>query len=135
VGAGRLFVLPEGISHFRIRRDVQELWDPERVLVVSRFSPTQPWTSHGAMARNAVISGLGRVLVVVDAGERGGTLAASLGALAANRPVIALEFSAIPKGNRMLIDRGAVAAASRSEFVDKLRTLSGSSQGNQLGFM
>jgi DNA processing protein len=44
--------------------------------VVSQFSPTQPWTTGGAMTRNSVVIGLGLALVVVEAGETGGTLAA-----------------------------------------------------------
>jgi DNA processing protein len=135
-GGSTIIVLPEGISHFRIKRgEFAAAWDPDRVLVISQFSPDQPWTTHGAMARNGVIFGLGLALVVVEAGERGGTLSAGLSALEANRTVIVLEFSELPRGNQVLIDRGAIPVSSRVDLVGRLRSLSTSSRGNQLSLM
>ena len=76
-GGTTIIVLPEGIDHFRIRRgEVAAAWDPDRVLVLSQFAPTQTWSVGAAMARNSVIIGLSRALVVVEASETGGTFAA-----------------------------------------------------------
>ena len=49
-----------------------------------------------------------KALLVVEAGEKGGTLAAGEGALRLGRPVIAVEFGdETPTGNRILIEKGA----------------------------
>jgi DNA processing protein len=104
-GGGVITVLPEGISHFRFRTGTGDSEPSEdQVLVVSQFPPGQPWTVGGAMTRNALIAGMATALVVIEAGERGGTLAAGETALKLGRPVIALEFGVgTPVGNAMLI--------------------------------
>ncbi len=133
-GGGRtIVVLPEGITRFRVRRgELASVWNPSYALVVSQFSPTQPWSASAAMMRNVVIFGLGLALVVVEAGETGGTLAAGMRALEANRRVVALEFAEIPRGNAMLLRRGAVPVRDRSELVKQLKNLAIDPGGNQL---
>lgn len=116
-GGSTIIVLPEGIQNFKIKRGkIDTVWESSRTLVVSQFSPTQPWTTGGAMTRNNVIIGLSLALVVVEAGETGGTLAAGKRALEVGRPVIALEFARTPRGNSMLVERGAVAARDKIEL-------------------
>lgn len=123
-GAATVIVLPEGINHFRVKREIANAWDPSRALVVSQFPPTQTWCAGGAMTRNSVIIGLSRALVVVEAGERGGTLAAGQRALKLDRRVIALQFSEMSPGNAMLVESGAIAVgdpAELSSFLHELR--------------
>lgn len=135
-GGATVIVLPEGIDRFRIKRGpFAEVWDPERVLILSQFSPTRPWSAGAAMMRNGVIIGLSRALVVVEANEKGGTLAAGTKALELNRRVIALEFSQIPHGNALLLQRGAVPARSRAELSTRLEEITDDSTGNQLMFL
>jgi DNA processing protein len=136
-GGDTVVVLPEGIKRFRVKRgEFQDVWDPSRVLTVSQFSPTQPWSVSAAMARNSVIFGLGMALVVVEAGEKGGTLGAGMRALEANRPVVALEFAEVPpRGNVLLLRRGAISVRSRSQLTERLRELAEDLDGsNQLSF-
>jgi DNA processing protein len=123
-GGHTIIVLPEGIDNYRVKRgDFERVWDPDRALVVSQFSPTQPWSTGAAMARNTVIIGLGLALVVVEAGEKGGTFAAGKRALELNRRVIALEFTKTPRGNSILLDRGAVAVRNKLELSSSLNEL------------
>jgi DNA processing protein len=76
------------------------------------------------MNRNDVIIGLSLGLVVIEAGERGGTLAAGLQALDQRRPVLALEFSQdMPPGNKILLGKGAFPVRNRSQLRDRLRQL------------
>ena len=123
-GGHTVLVLPEGIDHFRIRRDgMRTAWDPDRALVLSQFAPTQPWTVHGAMARNGTIIGLSAALVVVEAGEKGGTLAAGKRALALGRRVLVLEFAADTPGNQALLAAGAIAVRDPAELGELLHDL------------
>lgn len=125
-GGSTIVVLPEGITHFRVKRgDIANEWDDDRTLVVSQFSPTQPWRASAAMTRNSTIIGLSAALVVVEAGETGGTLAAGMTGLDVGRRVLALEFSGVPRGNQLLLRKGAIAVESRAElaeFLDHLRS-------------
>ena len=132
-GGTTIIVLPEGIGRFRIKRgSFAEAWDPERILVVSQFAPTRPWSAGAAMARNSVIIGLSLALVVVEASDKGGTLAAGTKALELNRRVIALEFARTPPGNAVLLQHGAVSARNRTELSSHLAQVVSKPGGNQL---
>lgn len=112
-GGATVIVLAEGIDHFRVKRAFVDDFDWNRIIVLSQFAPAQPWRAHAAMARNGIIFGLPKALLVVEAGEKGGTLAAGEGALKLGRPVIAVEFGdETPTGNRRLIEKGARAVST-----------------------
>jgi DNA processing protein len=134
-GGTTTIVLPEGIDHFRIKRGLMsDAWDPKRTLVISQFPPSKPWSAGGAMARNSVIIGLSLALVVVEAGEKGGTRAAGTKALQQNKPVLALEFAVNPRGNTELMRYGAISARNRAEFRARLIQVTENPQGSQLSF-
>lgn len=124
-GGCTVMVLAEGIARFRAKRWLaSRSHDPLQVAVVSQFPPSQTWSAGGAMSRNDVIVGLSLGLVVIEAGETGGTLAAGLRALDEQRPVLALEFrEAMPQGNKILLNHGAVPVHSRSQLRERLRQL------------
>jgi DNA processing protein len=105
------------------------------VLVVSQFSPSRPWSAANAMARNTVIIGLSLALVVVEAGDKGGTLAAGTKALQLNKPVLVLEFTPNPRGNAELIQRGAISVRNRIELRSRLIQVTENPQGNQLSLV
>lgn len=109
-GGSTILVLPEGISHFRVKRDFVGVWDWERVLVISQFEPTTPWRTYNAMARNKVILGLCNAMVVIEAGITGGTLDAGKSTLNANLPLFVAQYedSGAAAGNRVLIEMGGV---------------------------
>jgi DNA processing protein len=121
VGGRTMIVLAEGITKFRVKKgEFADSFDPARVTIVSQFSPTAPWSTGSAMTRNGVIFGASSGLVVVEAGEAGGTLDAGLRALDAGRRVLALEFDGMLPGNKMLIARGAIPIRSRADLVSLL---------------
>lgn len=120
-GGGVISVIPEGIKHLRWRSDGDD--EQSRLLVLSQFPPGQPWSVGGAMARNGVIAALSKALVVIEASETGGTLAAGETALAMGRPVLALEFDAgTPAGNAILIRHGAIPVRTPRAVIDLVQT-------------
>lgn len=119
-GGRTVIVLAEGISDFKRKKAFGDVpFDEEHVLAVSQFAPGQRWNVGAAMTRNGVIAGLGRALVVIEAGETGGTLNAGLRALDMGRPVLALAFSSqeTPAGNQALFEKGAVPIHSKQHLV------------------
>ena len=125
VGGRTVMVLAEGIARFKAKRWLAARSnDPLQVAVVSQFPPSQTWSVGGAMNRNGVIMGLSLGLVVIEAGDTGGTLAAGLQALDERRPVLALEFSQdMPQGNKILIRQGAIPVRGREQLRERLRQL------------
>jgi DNA protecting protein DprA len=104
-------VLAEGILHFKRKAELAELITDENFLVVSEFPPRLRWIARNAMQRNRTICGLANALIVVEAGETGGTLAAGETALDLRLPVFAVKYETPPesaKGNPKLIGRGAI---------------------------
>lgn len=124
-GGSTVIVLAEGIIHFRHKKVFgSEGLDPERTVVVSQFPPTQPWNVGAAMTRNAVIAGLGQALVVIEAGETGGTLNAGLQAIRMGRTVFALNFAdAVPSGNRILFEKGAKPVRTPRELYEAVAAI------------
>ncbi|RLP80235.1 hypothetical protein D9V34_14315 [Mycetocola lacteus] len=118
-GGSTVVVLAEGMDHFRVKRDFADAFDWDRILVLSQFAPSQPWRAHAAMARNGIVFSLPKALLVVEAGEKGGTLAAGEGALKLGRTVLTVGFGdETPPGNRILIEKGATAVSSPKELRD-----------------
>lgn len=131
-GGATIIVLAEGFDHFKVKRDFTKDFDPERVLVVSQFAPRDPWRAYAAMDRNHVIFGLAKALVVVEAGERGGTLAAGEGALRAGRPLLVLDFAdETPAGNQRLIQSGGRPIASVADLATALDDYGASTETSQ----
>ena len=109
-GGATILVLPEGMDHFRIRKDLRDPWDWERVLVVSQFEPNAIWRSDRAMTRNELIIALSKALIVIEAGDKGGTLAAGISALKRGKPLFVANYDEIEDrapGNAQLLRLGA----------------------------
>ena len=109
-GGATVIVLPEGMNHFRIAPELKDCWDWSRVLVVSQFEPSVVWKSYHAMDRNKTIMALSCAMIVVEAGEKGGTRSAGEDALRLGVPLFAVDYGfdeTVAPGNRELIRKGA----------------------------
>jgi DNA processing protein len=108
-GGATILVLPEGIHRFRVRKDMRAVWDWSRVLVVSQFEPDASWSVFRAMERNDLIIGLSSAMVVVEAGETGGTVSAGKATLKAGKPLYVAVYENMPEnapGNDLLLGIG-----------------------------
>ena len=109
-GGATVLILAEGIERFRIRKELRPVWDWTRVLVISQFAPQAMWQAYRAMERNDVIIALSRVMIVVEAGETGGTLAAGLRTLQIGKSLFVADYENVEEvapGNAQLLGRGA----------------------------
>lgn len=109
-GGTTTIVLAEGADHFRIKREIRAAWDWDRVCVISEFLPGLPWSARNAMERNRTIVGLSQAVVLIEAGETGGTLAAGRTALEMGVPLFAAVYAEMPDsaaGNRKVLNEGA----------------------------
>ena len=109
-GLSTIIVLPEGISHFVIHKELQPVWDLDRVLVISEFFPYDRWLEGRAMQRNKTIISLCDAIVVVEAGEKGGSLDAGKQTLQLGKKLFVPQYSLPPVsalGNTQLLQGGA----------------------------
>ncbi|MGI5187654.1 DNA-processing protein DprA [Promicromonospora sp. CA-289599] len=84
----------------------------QRGLVLSQFWPDAPPQQHNFLMRNAVMSGYGRVTVVVEASEKSGARAQARMAVEHGRPVILTDqVVALNDWAKVLLDRPGVHVA------------------------
>ena len=117
-GGTTILVLPHGMDQFRLRPELQPVWDWRRALIVSPYEPQAAFKPFRAIQRNAVIAGLSQGVVVFEAGNLGGTLNTGLTTLKLKRPLFAAVYDEMPPtatGNRLLIARGARALETDQE--------------------
>lgn len=109
-GGSTILVLPEGIDRFRIAPELRDVWDWDRILLISQFPPNAIWRAYQAMQRNKVIMGMSCAMIVIEAGEKGGTRAAGEEAIQLNIPLFAVDYGfdeTVAPGNKVLIQKGA----------------------------
>lgn len=109
-GGSTIIVLPEGISSFHIRRELKPLWDWDRILVISEFKPEDKWLAARAMRRNQTIIGLSDAMLVIEAGETGGSFDAGMRTINYGKSLFVPLYGEIPQsalGNKELLRMGA----------------------------
>ena len=109
-GGSTIIVLPNGLSSFFVRQELKDVWDWNRVLVISEYLPDDKWSVSRAMNRNNTIIGLSDSMVVVEAGLTGGSLDAGLRTLEDRKPLfvpIYAEYPESAQGNKVLLEKGA----------------------------
>ena len=88
-----VFVLAEGISASSLKKEVKEYLTPENHVFLSQFMPETAWNAGSAMKRNSVIIGLSDAMIIIEAGNKGGTFAAGNEALAMKHPLFVIEYA------------------------------------------
>lgn len=87
-----IFVLPFGFKHFHVKRELKPFVSPEHVLAISQFPFGQPWFASAAMKRNEIVCGLADCVIVIEAGESGGTVEAAHTARALGKRLYVVDF-------------------------------------------
>jgi DNA protecting protein DprA len=108
-GGTTVLVLAEGILRFRAKPVLAGWMRDDNIAVVSEFPPRLPWSVGNAMQRNATVCGLADVVIVIEAGLTGGTLAAGQKALELGQPLFVAAFPHPPTsaaGNAILLRQG-----------------------------
>lgn len=109
-GGTTTLILAEGILNFRIKRDLKNVFDESRVLILSEFLPGLPWSVRNAMQRNSTICSLSQIMILIEAESKGGSISAGRTSLKMGRPLFAPVYEGMPpsaSGNRILLSQGA----------------------------
>jgi len=129
-GGATILVLPEGITNFTIKKHLKEVWDWNRILVISEFNPNAIWSVNRAMERNTTIVALSNVMFLIEARVTGGSIDAGYKTLQMNKPLFAPVYNGMPEeasGNQLLLTKGALALMKKRETdranLDKMMEL------------
>ena len=108
--------------------------------IISEYSPGTPVYPSHFLERNRLISALADVVIIIEAGERSGTLNTAAHALAQGKEVMAVPgniTSPLSRGCNRLIAQGATPILSPDDVLDVLgltKDNSGSEVANQINF-
>ncbi|MBF0457252.1 MAG: DNA-processing protein DprA [Nitrospirae bacterium] len=111
-GGTTTIILAEGILNFKLKRDIQNVYDQQRTLIISEFIPGLPWSVRNAMKRNSTLCGLSNLTILIEAQEQGGSFNAGKACLKMGRPLFAPVYYGMPEsavGNRLLLEEGALS--------------------------
>jgi DNA protecting protein DprA len=109
-GGSTIIVAPEGISRFKLRRELKQIAKPENILVISEFEPKVGWSVGRAMTRNKTIIGLSDAMILVEARLEGGTFEAGKAALRLKLPLYVAQYQTPGEsaaGNEYFLKHGA----------------------------
>lgn len=110
-GGSTIIIMPQGLLNFKIRTTLRTKWDWNRVLVISEFLPNAVWLASRAMQRNRTIIGLSRAMVLIEAGETGGSIDAGIKTLDMKRNLFIPFYGDEPEsaiGNKKLLALGGI---------------------------
>ena len=137
-GEGRtIMVLSHGILHFKLRDAGFET--RERLAssgaVLSELFPTVQWTVGAAMARNRIVVGLSKAVVVVECGLKSGTMHTAGTAQKTGKPLFVLQYSKDQNGalgNRALLEKGAEPIVSYRDVGKIVAAVDGDVQNRRI---
>ncbi|MDO4271869.1 MAG: DNA-processing protein DprA [Candidatus Saccharibacteria bacterium] len=124
-GGTTIAVLGSGLEHIYPARNhnlANSIIENGGVLI-SEYEPTMPVLPHQFLERNRLISGLADIVIVIEAGERSGTLNTASHALVQGRDIMAVPgniTSPLSRGCNQLIAQGATPLLSAQDVLDRL---------------
>ncbi len=82
-----LLILPQGILTFRASPRYETALSDGALLLISEFAPEAEWQTHAAVTRNATISALSRLIMVIEPRSVNGSLRTARHAVEQGKPV------------------------------------------------
>lgn len=105
-GGATIAVLPQGLLSFSVAGAIATAVDGGAALLISQFAPDAPWTTGGAVTRNATIAALSRMICVIEPHSPGGSMKTGRDGLAQGKRVMA--YSGVGSQGDALIREGAL---------------------------
>lgn len=86
-GGSTLLILPQGILTYRASPRYAKALSDGALLLISEFAPEAEWQTHAAVTRNATISALSRMILVIEPRSVNGSLRTARQAVDQGKPV------------------------------------------------
>ncbi len=69
-----IIVLPQGVRTYAFPDYVRDAIESDRCALISQFDPEMTWQTHAAVARNATIAALSKLVCVIESKRMGGSM-------------------------------------------------------------
>ena len=102
-GGTTILIIAEGINNFYIRKNLKNVWDWNRTLVISQFNENAQWKGYQAMMRNTMIIALSKAMIVCESGITGGTYQTAQKTLKSSMPLFIAKHKMMSEGNQWLL--------------------------------
>jgi DNA processing protein len=105
-----VIVLPSGIFHFKIPDILKDVYNDEKIIVISPFYPTTESSKFNAFVRNRFICALSYAVYFVECSIDSGIFEAVKSAKKLDIPLFVTEYKEYPasaSANKLLIEEGA----------------------------
>jgi predicted Rossmann fold nucleotide-binding protein DprA/Smf involved in DNA uptake len=106
-GGTTIGIIPCGFLTFEMSKRLMEMFDPDRCLVLSIFSPREEYSPFNAMARNRFLCALSKAVYIIESTKEGGTIEAAKSASKLGTPLYTTQYAEYPvsaEGNPILIN-------------------------------
>lgn len=123
-------IIPAGMFHLKIPEILKDVFNPDRILILSPFYPTKEFTVFNAYNRNRIICALSYAVYIVESPAEGGVFEAGKSAKKVGVPLFVTEYATYPRsasGNKKLLEdlnaqpvRGRVVNNMLVPNMDKL---------------
>jgi DNA processing protein len=115
-GGTTIVILPCGIFHYKIQEILKDVFDDDRIIIVSPFYPTTESNKYNAYIRNRLICALSYAVYFVECSMEGGIFEAVKSAKKLEIPIFITEYKEYPasaSANKSLIEEGAYPVKGR----------------------
>ncbi len=109
-----IVALPQGILTYRAPKELADALNRDAALLLSQFAPDQEWSAHGALARNATICALSKLVCVIEPKRKGGSIHTVRRALEQRKTVLGYW----PRGGDRLENAGVLPLVDRQNKFD-----------------
>ena len=101
-------VVPFGVNHLKFPKVIENIFDPERLLIISPFYPALEANKFNGFIRNKIACALSHSVFIIEAPEKGGIFEAVKSAEKLKIPIFTTEYKEYPEsamGNKIILDR------------------------------
>jgi DNA processing protein len=126
-----IIVLPCGMFHFKVSEILKDVFDADKIIVISPFYPSSESNKYNAYIRNRLICALSYAAYFVECSTDSGIFEAVKSAKKLGIPLFVTEYKEYPasaSANKLLIEEGAYPVKGRlvnNELVPNLDELIG----------
>lgn len=120
LGSNVIISFPEGLLNFKVRKDLENVWDEKRTCVVSFEKPNEKWRPTSISKAREFILNLSSCIIITD--EKPRWLLNSKNDLKVKTPIFYIKYEEIDKVRSNFFDSISARPLADVEHIDEFHT-------------